>query len=76
MQTKDYQFTNFSNVRMDENNPKWNNAVSRQTEIYKKDYDLRTPFERDMHRILHSNGYRRLKNKTQVFFAPHNDLFY
>ena len=47
MQTKDYQFTNFSNVRMDENNPKWNNAVSRQTEIYKKDYDLRTPFERE-----------------------------
>ena len=73
MQTKDYRFTDFSSVRMDENNPKWNNAVSRQVEIYKKDYDLRTPFERDMHRILHSNGYRRLKNKTQVFFAPHND---
>ena len=73
MQTMDSNFVDFSSLRTDENNPKWQNAVSRQVEIYHKDYDLRHPFERDMHRILHSNGYRRLKNKTQVFFAPHND---
>ena len=73
MQTKNHKFTDFSKVKTDENSPKWRNAISRQVEIYRKDYDLRTPFERDMHRILHSNGYRRLKNKTQVFFAPHND---
>ena len=73
MSKKDCKFADFSSVKTDEINPKWENAISRQVEIYKKDYDLRTPFERDMHRILHSNGYRRLKNKTQVFFAPHND---
>lgn len=66
-------FADFSSVKMDENNPKWEAAISRKNEIYQKEYDLRTPFERDIHRILHSNGYRRLKNKTQVFFAPHND---
>ena len=75
MQNNELQinFPDFSSVKMDENNPKWEQAISRQVEIYKKDYDLRNPFERDIHRILHSNGYRRLKNKTQVFFAPHND---
>ena len=35
--------------------------------------DKRTEFERDTHRILHSLPFRRLKHKTQVFFAPKND---
>ena len=58
---------------MDENNPKWEQAISRGTELYQKEGDLRTPFERDEMRIMHSKGYRRLKHKTQVFFAPQND---
>jgi dGTPase len=33
----------------------------------------RTEFERDCHRILHSLPFRRLRHKTQVFFAPKND---
>ncbi|MBR6126528.1 HD domain-containing protein [bacterium] len=67
------KFADFSKVRMDENNPRWEQAISRETELYQKEGDLRTPFERDGMRIMHSKGYRRLKNKTQVFFAPHND---
>ena len=66
-------FADFSKVRMDENNQKWEQAISRNYAIYIKDYDIRSPFERDIHRITHSNGYRRLKNKTQVFFATKND---
>ena len=33
----------------------------------------RTDFERDGHRILHFPAFRRLRHKTQVFFAPKND---
>ena len=66
-------FPDFSKVKMDKDNPKWEQAISRIEPIYSKPYDPRSPFERDMQRIMHSQGYRRLKNKTQVFFAPHND---
>lgn len=67
------KFADFSNVRMDENNSKWKQAISRESKLYTREYDLRTPFERDEMRIMHSKGYRRLKHKTQVFFAPQND---
>jgi len=33
----------------------------------------RTEFERDVHRVLHSWPFRRLRNKAQVFYAPKND---
>ena len=32
--------------------------------------DFRTDFQRDRDRIIYSNSFKRLKNKTQVFFAP------
>ena len=35
--------------------------------------DIRNDFQRDYTRIIHSNAYRRLKHKTQVFFSPEND---
>ena len=63
----------FSQVAMYEGNPKYEQAISRVTEIYKTEYDSRSPFERDEHRLLHSTAYRRMKNKTQVFFATEND---
>lgn len=55
------------------NNIKWNNVVSRTSPLYKRDNDIRSDFERDYTRIIHSNAYRRLKHKTQVFFSPQND---
>jgi dGTPase len=36
---------------------------------------LRTPFQRDRDRIVHSKSFRRLKGKTQVFIAPRGDHF-
>jgi dGTPase len=37
--------------------------------------DLRTPFQRDRDRILHSKPFRRLKGKTQVFIDPAGDHY-
>lgn len=37
--------------------------------------DFRTDFGRDRDRIIYSNSFKRLKNKTQVFFAPEGDHY-
>jgi dGTPase len=39
----------------------------------KRTLDVRGDFFRDQTAIIHSNAFRRLKHKTQVFFAPDND---
>ncbi|WP_353894563.1 deoxyguanosinetriphosphate triphosphohydrolase [Proteinivorax hydrogeniformans] len=37
--------------------------------------DIRTNFQMDRDRILHSKSFRRLKHKTQVFISPESDHF-
>jgi dGTPase len=39
------------------------------------DCGLRTPFQRDRDRIVHTKAFRRLKHKTQVFVAPSGDHY-
>ena len=39
------------------------------------DCDLRTVFQRDRDRIIHSKTFRRLKHKTQVFLSPTGDHY-
>ena len=62
-----------SDQTADENSTKWQNMIKRQKEIYPRNNDIRTEFERDYTRIIHSTAYRRMKHKTQVFFSPDND---
>ncbi len=62
-----------SQYAMVEGNPKYQQAIKRERALYTRAYDIRTPFGRDYTRLLFSQGYRRLKNKTQVFFAIDDD---
>ena len=60
-------------VAANEKNKKWNEIIKREELLYSRGNDIRSEFERDYTRIIHSWGYRRMKHKTQVFFSPTND---
>lgn len=48
---------------------------SKGREIEEEKCSLRTDFQRDRDRIIHSNSFRRLKHKTQVFLSPEGDHY-
>lgn len=60
-------------VSANESNMNWNNIIKRDEELYSRGNDIRSDFERDYTRIIHSLAFRRMKSKTQVFFSPVND---
>ena len=66
----------FFDVRFAPENEKWDAGTKRLKAMYGRNNDIRSEFERDYTRLLHSLAFRRLKHKTQVFFAPHNDHMY
>lgn len=63
----------FARVAIGPDHPKWEAAVTRPSPLYQRPHDVRGPFWRDYNRIIHCRAYRRLKHKTQVFFAAQND---
>ena len=50
-------------------------AESAGRDIPEEECDIRPVYQRDRDRILHSNSFRRLKDKTQVFLAPEGDHY-
>lgn len=53
-------------------------AFSDQTrgrDIAEEKCDIRTEYQRDRDRIIHSKSFRRMKHKTQVFLAPGGDHY-
>ena len=63
----------FESYAMNENHPDFQKAIHREYSLYERRNDLRTDFGRDYTRIIFSQAYRRLKHKTQVFFAVNDD---
>ena len=50
-------------------------TMSKGRKLFEEECELRTAFQRDRDRIIHSNSFRRLKHKTQVFLAPQGDHY-
>ncbi len=63
----------FGEAAMTPHHPHWEKCIQRVGGGATKPGDIRSEFEIDCNRILNCNAYRRLKHKTQVFFATQND---
>lgn len=50
-------------------------GCSKGRDVTEEQCDIRPVYQRDRDRILHSNSFRRLKDKTQVFLAPEGDHY-
>jgi dGTPase len=48
---------------------------SRGRQREEEECSVRTPFQRDVDRIVYSKAFRRLKHKTQVFLQPEGDHY-
>lgn len=46
---------------------------TRGRQLEQKEDEFRTDFQRDVHRIIYSQSFRRLRHKAQVFYFPQND---
>ena len=50
-------------------------SESKGRQVPEEPCEIRTPFQRDRDRIIHSKSFRRMKHKTQVFLSPTNDHY-
>ena len=52
-----------------------NSSKGRFYNEFEEPSSIRTPYERDRDRIIHSNSFRKLKHKTQVFIESDSDYY-
>ncbi len=50
-------------------------SLSKGRKVYEEPEDIRTCFQRDRDRIIHSKAFRRLMHKTQAFIFPDGDHY-
>ncbi|MBN9492619.1 deoxyguanosinetriphosphate triphosphohydrolase [bacterium] len=66
-------------MRLEENEERLSPFAARskhaKRRIAEEPAQVRTAYQRDRDRILHTKAFRRLKHKTQVFIAPQQDHF-
>ena len=63
----------FESVATKPGKPRYENAIKREKELYNSKTDIRSEFQRDHNRIIHSNAFKRLRHKTQVYYSPNLD---
>ena len=56
----------FKDYASNENNADWERHIERQASLYKRKDDIRSEYERDYTRILHSLAYRRSVSYTHL----------
>ena len=63
----------FEKVAAKKGNPNYEKIIAREKKLYNSETDIRSNFQRDHNRIIHSNAFKRLRHKTQVYYSPNLD---
>ncbi|MDY6912000.1 MAG: deoxyguanosinetriphosphate triphosphohydrolase [Chloroflexota bacterium] len=71
----DYNIRNRLEEREESLSPYASKSKLAQRDQPEESSPMRTEFQRDRDRIIHTNAFRRLKHKTQVFIAPQGDHY-